>query len=145
MGFDAFTNDSNGQSAYGNRSSALIRQHGFSECSFFSATAGALSGTTSGVFTDLSGVSGSTVIIYGWQGAFEPAAGGAKDHCILNLVDEDEKVIGTLHTSTEDNGLTLLIVPIKVKEGSPVNYRVLDPPGTSGDIVYFNVFYTRLS
>ena len=141
MGFDAFT--SSGTSPLYKNSQAILSEHAFSDTAFLSATGATLSATASGIFDGLTAVEGKSYVIFGWGGAIAESSSD-HTHAIFQVVDEDSKHHFVAHTSTEENGQHQLRQPIKVKAGSPVIYKVLDSPSKSGDIVYFDIYYTLL-
>jgi hypothetical protein len=141
MGFDAFS--SSGVSPLYKRSQAILSEHAFSDTAFFSGTGAILSATASGIFDGLSGMEGKSYIIFGWGGAIAETSTD-HTHVIFQLVDEDGKHHITAHTSTHENGQHQLRQPIKVKEGSPVIYKVLDSPSKANDLVYFDLYYTMI-
>lgn len=141
MGFDAFT--SSGTSPLYKNSQAILSEHAFADTAFLSATGAVLSATASGIFDGLSAVEGRSYVIFGWGGAIAETSTD-HTHAIFQIVDEDGKHHVVAHTATEENGQHQLRQPIKIKTGSPVIYRVLDSPAKSGDIVYFDLYYTLL-
>ena len=118
------------------------REFSYAETAFFSGTDATFSAVgLSGLFDELSGVANHYYVIWGWQSVYIATATD-KRHLILELEDEDNKRLGLLHASDDDNTVVMLPQPIRLKTGSGVYWEVLDEEMSSGDSALHEIFYT---
>jgi hypothetical protein len=118
------------------------REYSYAEGAFFSGDDGTFSATgVSGLFDDLSGIEDHYYVIWGWQSVYIATA-TEKKHLILELEDEDNKRIGLMHASDDDNTVVMLPQPIRMKTGSGVYWEVLDTDMGNGDSALHEVFYS---
>ena len=118
------------------------REYCYAEGAFFSGTDSTFSATgVSGLFDDLSGIEDHYYVIWGWQSVYI-ATSTEKKHLILELEDEDNKRLGLMHASDDDNTVVMLPQPLRMKTGSGVYWEVLDTDMGNGDSALHEVFYT---
>ena len=118
------------------------KEFSYAEGSFFSGTDSTFSATgVSGLFDDLSGIEDHYYVIWGWQSVYI-ATSTEKKHLILELEDEDNKRLGLMHASDDDNTVVMLPQPLRMKTGSGVYWEVLDTDMGNGDSALHEVFYT---
>jgi hypothetical protein len=118
------------------------REYSYAEGAFFSGTDSTFSANgMSGLFDDLSGIEDHYYVIWGWQSVYIATA-TEKKHLILELEDEDNKRIGLMHASDDDNTVVMLPQPIRMKTGSGVYWEVLDTDMGNGDSALHEVFYS---
>lgn len=121
---------------------AWQKERCFAEGAFFSGTDSTFSANgVSGLFDDLSGIEGHYYVIWGWQSVYI-ATTTDKKHLVIELEDEDNKRIGLMHASDDDNTVVMLPQPIRMKTGSGVYWEVLDTDMGNGDSVFHEVFYS---
>ena len=121
---------------------AWHREYAYAEAAFFSGTDDTFSAIgLSGLFDDLSGVADHYYVVWGWQSVYI-ATSTDKRHVILELEDEDNKRLGILHASDDDNTVVMLPQPIRLKTGSGIYWEVLDTAMSNGDSALHEVFYT---
>lgn len=114
----------------------------YAESGFFSGTDNTFSATgVSGLFGDLSGVADHYYVVWGWQSVYIVTS-TEKRHLILELEDEDNKRLGILHASDDDNTVVMLPQPIRLKTGSGVYWEVLDTDMGNSDSALHEIFYT---
>lgn len=118
------------------------REFSYAEGAFFSGTDSTFSANgVSGLFNDLSGIEDHYYVIWGWQSVYI-ATTTDKKHLVIELEDEDNKRIGLMHASDDDNTVVMLPQPIRMKTGSGVYWEVLDTDMGNGDGVFHEVFYS---
>ena len=121
---------------------AWHREYAYAEAAFFSGTDSTFSATgLSGLFDDLSGVADHYYVVWGWQSVYI-ATSTTRRHLIIELEDEDNKRLGILHASDDDNTVVMLPQPIRLKTGSGVYWEVLDTDMSENDSALHEVFYT---
>ena len=123
---------------------AWQREYCFAEGAFFSGDDGTFSANgVSGLVDGLSGVEGHYYVIWGWQSVYV-ATTTDKKHLVIELEDEDNKRIGLMHASDDDNTVVMLPQPIRMKTGSGVYWEVLDTDMGNGDSAFHEVFYSLI-
>ena len=121
---------------------AWHREFAYAEAAYFSGTDDTFSAIgLSGLFDDLSGVADHYYVIWGWQSVYI-ATSTDKKHLIIELEDEDNKRLGLLHASDDDNTVVMLPQPIRLKTGSGVYWEVLDTDMQTNDSALHEVYYT---
>jgi len=118
------------------------REFSYAEAAFFSGTATTFSANgVSGLFGDLSGIANHYYVIWGWQSVYIANA-TEKKHLILELENENNKRLGLLHASDDDNTVVMLPQPIRMKTGSGVYWEVLDTDMSNDDSALHEIFYS---
>ena len=118
------------------------KEYSYAEGAFFSGTDSTFSANgVSGLFDDLSGIEDHYYVIWGWQSVYI-ATTTEKKHLVIELEDEDNKRLGLMHASDDDNTVVMLPQPLRMKTGSGVYWEVLDTDMGNGDSAFHEVFYS---